>query len=170
MVVLRHTFCAIFTLLLLASCTNNNEKSQEENFVPTPQQQAEDAIKTWMFNNPEYSQYKPIVFGDLTPRFDRNSRTLQLSIQIGEEEAVSKETGEKDRLDSLKRIMYKNKSDMLGFIILHKFQEINLAGEIEVKERLFFLDTAFRVATVLTPESFDYILNERVFYRLDTID
>lgn len=154
----------LLIVMLLAGC--NTQKSEDTQPL-TKQQRAEDAIKEWMFKSNEYPHYKPIVFGDLTPRYERSNRTLQLLIQIGEEEARSKETGNTERLDSLRAIMERNKGNLLGYILPHKFQEKNLGGETLNQELLFFLDTSLRVASVMEPESFDHILDETVFYELD---
>jgi hypothetical protein len=151
----------------LTAC--KKQQKTESGFVPTKQQIAEDAIKAWMINSKEYPHYRAVVFGDLTPRYLRTNRTLQLTIQISEEEIHSQQTGNTQRLDSLKAIMERHKGDMLGYIIAHKFQEINIAGETINRELLFFLDTSLRIASVLNPESFDYILDEKVFFRLDSV-
>jgi hypothetical protein len=66
--------------------------------------------------------------------------------------------------------MEQNKGTLLGYIIPHKFEETNIAGETFNRELLFFVDTSFKVASALTPESFDYILDERVFFKPDTIE
>ncbi len=140
----------------------------ENEFTATKQQKAEEAIKSWMQNSKDYAYYKPVVFGDLSPRYEKTDLTLQLSIEIGEEEVISKETGNTQKLDSLRNLMEKYKGNLLGYILPHKFQETNLAGETLNRELLFFLDTTFRVASALTPESFDYILDEKVFFRPDS--
>lgn len=154
--------------LSFASCKESRTK--EADFTPTKQQMAEDAIKQWMQKSQDYAYYKPVVFGDLSPRYEKTDRTLQLSILISEEEALSKETGKTHKLDSLKNLLDSNKGNLLGYIIPHKFQEKNIAGETLNKELLFFLDTSFRVASALTPESFDYILDEKVFFRPDSAE
>jgi hypothetical protein len=43
-----------------------------------------------------------------------------------------------------------------------------MAGETINRELLFFLDTTLKVASALPPESFDYILDEKVFFRPDS--
>ena len=157
----------LFLTFLSQGCVQ--KESKQEDFKPSKQQRAEDAIKEWMLSNKEYSHYKPIVFGDLTPRYHRKSnRSLNLAIQIGEEEAISKETGDTKKLDSLRHEIEKDGGSILGYIIPHKFQETNLAGEVLSRELLFFLDTNLRVASALRPESFDHILDESVFYRLES--
>lgn len=159
----------LFLILAAISITAcKGPESSDKDFSPTMQQKAEDAVKSWMQNSKEYPYYKPVVFGDLSARYEKTDRTIQLSIQIGEEEAISKESGNTQKLDSLKKLMDQNKGNLLGYIIPHKFQETNLAGETLNRELLFFLDTSFRVASALTPESFDFILDEKVFFRPDS--
>ncbi len=160
----------ILSLLVVSIVCCKSPKKQGETFTQSKQQKAEDAIKNWMLNSKDYPHYKPIVFGDVAPRYEKTNRTLQLSIQIGEEEERSKETGNTQKLDSLLTIMEQHKGELLGYIIAHKFQETNLAGEKINRELLFFIDTSFRVASALTPESFDFILDEKVFFRLDSVN
>jgi len=160
--------CIICILLIIIGTSCQREKDQAKKPI-TKQQIAEDAIKTWMINSKEYPHYKPIVFGDLTPRYEKSSRTLQLSIEIGDEEAKTQAEQNEQRLDSLKNELNKYQGDLLGYIIPHKFQEKNIAGETLSRELLFFLDTTLRVASALSPESFDYILDEKVFFRLDSV-
>lgn len=162
-----------FLFLIAVALSLNSCKGPEGSdkvFLPTKQQKAEDAVKSWMQNSKEYPYYKPVVFGDLSPRYEKTDRTIQLSIQITEEEALSQELGNTQKLDSLKNLLEQNKGNLLGYIIPHKFQETNLAGETLNRELLFFLDTSFRVASALTPESFDFILDEKVFFRPDSAE
>jgi hypothetical protein len=164
----KKSFLVILCLLIISglfSCKGPKQDSNE--FTPTKQQKAEDAIKSWMFENNEYPHYKPIVFGDINARYERSDRTLQLMTMIEQEEALSKEEGNTEKLDSLKTLLNSNLGELLGYIMLHKFQSADLAGEPLEMECLFFLDTTFRVASVLSPESFDLILTEKVFFRID---
>lgn len=167
---LKKTVLVLLTtsfILTTISCQRTSETSQQN---ITKQQIAEDAIKNWMISGQNYPHYKPIVFGDLTPRYEKSaSTTLNLSILIAQEEDKSDKERNAPRLDSLKNELNKQKGYLLGYIIPHKFQEKNIAGETLSQELLFFLDTALRVASALSPESFDYILDEEVFYRLDSI-
>ena len=78
---------SIICISLIAISTSCQRDKRKETKPITKQQIAEDAIKTWMINSKEYPQYKPIVFGDITPRYEKSSRTLQLSVEIGDEEA-----------------------------------------------------------------------------------
>jgi hypothetical protein len=160
-------FILLVVLAIAFSCSSPKTEGSSHEY--TKQERAEDAIKSWMLSSKEYPHYKPVVFGDITARYEKSNRTLLLSIQIAEEEELSKATGDKQRLDSLKNEIEKYRGDLLGYLIPHKFTEKNLAGETLTKELLFFLDTALRVASVLSPESFDYIMDERVFFRPDTV-
>jgi hypothetical protein len=167
---IRNKSIAILSLVLLSafviSCKSPNKSDTKP--IQTKQEKAEDAIRTWIQKSNEYPHYKPIVFGELTPRYQRSDRTLNLSIQISEEEEAIKKSGNRQRLDSLKLELEKHKADMLGYLLPHKFQEKNMAGEKITRELLFFLDTSLRVASALTPESFDHILDEKVFFKLDS--
>jgi hypothetical protein len=153
-------------LVLFSSCNGVRQPEQKAPIV-AKQEMAEEAVKAWMIKSNEYPHYKPVVFGDLTPRYERSSRTLQLAIEIANEEALTATADNKHKLDSLKAEIAKYKADMLGYLLPHKFQEQNMAGEIINRELLFFLDTSLRVASALPPESFDYILDEKVFFRPD---
>lgn len=166
MMLKKTTFALLATtLMFIVSCQRVAETSNKN---ITKQQIAEDAIKNWMISGQEYPHYKPIVFGDLTPRYEKSASTLNLSILIGEEEDKSDEERNVQRLDSLRNELNKHTGYLLGYIIPHKFQEKNIAGETLTQELLFFLDTALRIASAISPESFDYILDEKVFFRLDS--
>lgn len=165
---------SIFTYLHLAillvffyGCAGGDSQQVKEEREAAKQEIAEEAVKAWMIKSNDYPHYKPVVFGDLTPRYEKSTRTLQLSIEIANEEAIRNTADNKHKLDSLKAEIAKYKSDMLGYLLPHKFQEQNMAGEIINRELLFFLDTSLRVASALPPESFDYILDEKVFFRPD---
>ncbi len=149
----------------LWSCNNNPDAGK--NAKLTQQQIAEDAIKTWMLDSPDYPHYKPIVFGDITPRFEKTSSTLQLSIEISEEESKPLDEQNQPMLDSLKHELNKHKTDLLGYLVAHKFQLRNMAGDPIQKELLFFLDTTLTIASAVSPEAFDFILDEKVFFKLD---
>ncbi len=164
-----HLSTVLIALTLAASLLSCNSKPPaQEKILQNKQEIAEDAIKTWMIKSNEYPHYKPIVFGDLTPRYHKTSQTLQLSIQIADELEASKISGDKHKLDSLNAEIAKYKGDLMGYLIPHKFQETNIAGETINRELLFFMDSSLRVASALPPESFDFILDERVFFRPDS--
>lgn len=165
---MKSSASTIVCLLLLAAFSCKNPQKFDDKFVPSKQQRAEDAIKGWMLKNNENPHYKPIVFGDITPRYERTDRTFQLATLV-EEELVRSPQGSQ-KLDSLKNLQSQDKGNLLGYIVLHKYSTTNMAGETFNIENLFFLDTAYRVASVLNPESFDMILNERPFYRLDSVE
>jgi hypothetical protein len=161
---------SLYLIVLVFAVSCKGPKTKENEHVFSKQEIAEEAIRSWMHNSKEHNHYKPVVFGDITPRYEKSNRTLQLSIQISEEEVRSITTGNPKKLDSLKNEIEKYRGDLLGYLIAHKFSERNLAGETLNKELLFFLDTALRVASVLSPESFDFIMDEKVFFRLDTLE
>ena len=163
-VILAITLLSVL-VLSMPSCKN---KPLEVKIPQTKQEIAEDTIKIWMIRSNEYPHYKPIVFGDLTPHYYKSSSTLQLSIQIADEIEASNLSEDKHTLDSLYAEIAKYKGDFLGYLIPHKFQETNIAGETINCELLFFLDTTLRITSALPPESFDYILDERVFFRPDS--
>lgn len=166
---LKKTSFVLLAITLMLTTISCHRDAETINKIITKQQIAEDAIKKWMISSKDYPHYKPIVFGDLTPRYEKSASTLQLSILIGEEEAKPNKERNTLRLDSLKNELNKYKGYLLGYIIPHKFQEKNIAGETLSQELLFFLDTTLTVASALSPESFDYILDEKVFFRLDSI-
>ncbi len=140
---------------------SENEKVDKQKF-------AINAIEKWMLENSEYPSYKPIQFGDLNPRYERTPRSIQLEGLIESELAQHPQGSEK--LDSLRNLQTKNMGNLLGYILLHKYETTSNAGEKKVNESLFFLDTALRIATVLNPEAFDQILIERHVFRLDSIE
>ena len=164
--IINRILFAAFSLSIVVACNTNSQPAQDDK-VGTQQEIAEEAIKEWMIKTNEYPHYKPVVFGDLTPRYEMSSRTLPISIEIANEEELSKTTGDTRKLDSLKAEIAKYKGDLLGYLLPHKFQEVNMAGETINRELLFFLDTTLNVASALPPESFDYILDEKVFFRPD---
>lgn len=160
--IVKFYFVAVCIIIFSCKSTTTDQPAKLNN-----QQKAEDAINSWMLENVEYPHYRPIVFGDLTARYERTNKSFQLATQIYEQEIIIKETGDTRQLDSLKRVLESNKGNLLGYIMLHKFQTTNLAGEVQTIERLFFLDSTLCVASELSPESFDLIMTEKVFYRID---
>lgn len=164
----RITILITSIILVYGSIGCTSKPPKQDKVLQSKQEIAEDAIKKWMIKSNEYPHYKAIVFGDLTPRYHKTSQTLQLSIQIADELEASKLSGDKHKLDSLNAEIAKYKGDLMGYLIPHKFQETNIAGETINRELLFFMDTSLRVASALPPESFDFILDERVFFRPDS--
>jgi hypothetical protein len=167
----KSSFILFLLALLIVGFTGcKSDKAKSDHTPLNNQEIAEEAIKTWITRSNEYPHYKPIVFGDLTPRYNRSSNTLSLSIQIADEEDISRKTGDTKKLDSLRNEIAKHKRDLMGYLIPHKFQEMNMAGETIIRELLFFLDTNLRIASALPPESFDFILDESIFFRPDTFN
>ncbi len=163
---MKKCLAVLFVLLALASCTQRAKDEQQSK--NTKQEIAVTAIEEWMQGNTDYEGYKPIEFGEINPRFERTARSMQLASLIEEELALNPDGSEK--LDSLKNIQQSNMGNLMGYIVLHKYETSNISGEKFVNESLFFLDTAFRVATVLNPEAFDQILIERHVFRLDSVE
>lgn len=157
---------ALVAFVLLSGCRQKEQKPQQD---ISKQEMAEDIVRGWMLNSKEYPHYKSIVFGDLTPRFEYSALTLPLTLQIAEEGKKAPEERNLQLLDSLNSEWVKQRGKLLGYLLPHKFQQMNIAGEVLQHELLFFLDSTLRVASVLSSESFDYILDEKVFFRLDSI-
>lgn len=163
---MKNCLAVLFVLIALVSCTQKPKDEQQNK--NTKQDLAVSAIEKWMQGNSDYEGYKPIEFGEINPRFERTPRSMQVESLIEVELAINPDGSEK--LDSLKNIQLNNMGNLMGYIILHKYETSNIAGEKFVNESLFFLDTTFRVATVLNPEAFDQILIERHVFRLDSIE
>lgn len=153
----------VVLLSLLCSCNIGSKKEQD-----TPQAKAEQSITQWMENsNDEHPKYKSLSFSEITPRYERTDRTLQLTNLIEEERAKNENS---PKLDSLKNLLENNMGLLLGYTILHRYSTTGVDGEPKIKEELFFLDPNFRVATILNPEAFDQILNEKLLFRPDSMD
>ena len=151
-------------LIFISSCT----VSEKKEITSTPQSKAEESILSWMdYNKEEYPKYKPLGFGEVTARFERTDRTIQLNDLIEVEKA--KPNASQQKLDSLKDLLAKNKGLFLGYIIKHKYETTSIAGEVFKDEKLFFLDTSFRVLTILNPDAFDMILDEKLIFRPDSV-
>ncbi len=161
----KNTGIAFVVFVLLTSLLGcKGGKTEAENPLSEKQEIAEEAIKAWIIRTNEYPHYKPVVFGELSARYARNSRTLPLLVAIMNNEDSLQD---KSRADSLKRELDHIEGSLLGYLLVHKFQDLNIAGETLHHELLFFLDTNLRVASALPPESFDHILDERIFFRPD---
>ena len=152
-------FVVFVVLISLFGC--KGVQKEVENPLSEKQEIAEEAIKAWMIRTNEYPHYKPVVFGELSPRYIRNSETLPLLVAIMNEDSLQT----KLQVDSLKLELERIEGGLLGYLLVHKFQDVNIAGETLNHELLFFLDTSLRVASALPPESFDQILDERIFFR-----
>ncbi|HZJ74276.1 MAG TPA: hypothetical protein VFC87_05685 [Perlabentimonas sp.] len=138
--------------------------SQKEVEKPLKEKQeiAEEAITAWIINTNEYLYYKPVVFGELSARYVRNNQTLPL---LAELTSVVDSLQDEVKADSLRRELKRIEGGLLGYLLVHRFEDVNIAGETIYHELLFFLDTGLHVASALPPESFDHILDERVFFR-----
>ena len=157
------TIATSFTLaIFLLSCSSNKPATTDEKVVL-----AKESITKWVENNAsDYPHYKSIEFGELVPRYERTDRTLQLNDLIAQEQAKS-EINQK-KLDSLKTLLESNKGLLMGYTIIHKYQTTNLAGEVINNELLFFLDSTFRVASILDPESYDLSLDPKSLFKPET--
>lgn len=157
-------FLALSLLALTSGCHQDSSQSKS---IISNQGKAEDAIKAWMQSSNEYPKYKPIVFGELTPRYQQSSITLPLVHRLEMEKAKEKSEINQRLIDSLEIEIERHQVVLLGYLLPHRYEKTNIAGEIFQEELLFFLDTSLRVASALSPESFDFILDERVFFQLD---
>jgi hypothetical protein len=157
-----------YILIILLATWSCKQSPHEKQAQDTKQATAVKAIEKWMQGNSDYEVYKPLEFGEVNPRFERTARSMQIEGFIEEEFALHPEGSKK--LDSLKSLKMRNMGNLMGYIVLHKYETSNIAGEKLQNESLFFLDTAFRVATVLKPDAFDQILIERHIFRLDSIE
>lgn len=151
-------------LTLTISCYQDSGQSKS---ITSKQGKAEDAIRAWMQSSNEYPKYKPIVFGELTPRYHQSSITVSLVHLLEMEKAKEKGEASPKLIDSLELEIEKHQKILLGYLLPHRYEKTNIAGEVFQEELLFFLDTSLRVASALSPESFDFILDEKVFFQLD---
>jgi len=149
--------------IILSSCNDPSNKKISE----TPLVKAKESIFKWMDNNQkEYPKYQSVEFGEITARYERTERTAQLNDLI-EQERVKPEVNQQ-KLDSLIDLLTKNKGLLLGYTLQHKYKTTTDAGEIIDHESLFFLDSSFRVATILNPDAYDMILDEKLIFRPDS--
>jgi hypothetical protein len=162
----RIQIIAIIIVLLISGC--NTPKKQEITNT-TPQEKAKESILKWIDNNKDdYPEYQPIKFDEITPRYERTDRTSQLVDLIEYEKA--KPTINNEKLDSLKKLLNNNRGLLLGYTLQHRYQTTSNAGERLKHESLFFLDTSFRVATILKPEDFDNILDQKLIFKPDSTE
>lgn len=159
----------LFGLPIIAfqlSCKNVSNKKTES--VSLLQEKAKVSINNWVRKHPnEYVKYKPISFEGFTARYERTELTHYLSDKIEEEQ--TKPTVNKHKLDSLKTLLENNKGLLMGYTIIHKYHTKNLSGEVVKHEDLVFLDTTFRVATILAPDAYDMILDQKIIFRPDSL-
>jgi len=149
-------------IVLLNACKSNEIKTTADEKLLL----AKESIAYWVENNAdEYPYYKLVEFGDVTPRYLRTDRTIQLNDLIAQEQA--KAEVDQKKLDSLNNLLESNKGLLMGYTIIHKYQTTNLAGEVLNNELLFFLDSTFRVASILDPEAFDLSLDPKSLFEFE---
>ncbi|MGD9977805.1 MAG: hypothetical protein AB7S54_07710 [Bacteroidales bacterium] len=162
----HYSILALITVVMFASLSCSKTGKKE---IMTPADKAKESINTWMVSNKaEYPDYKSIEFGALTPRYQRTSRAYQLSNLMEQEKA--KPTPNQGTLDSLDRLLNSNKGEFLGYTITHKYQTKTLAGEMLESENLFFLDSLFRIITILNADAYDQIMDEKLIFRQEIAD
>lgn len=160
------SFLIISSMLIFINYSCSVKEKQDKK--PSLELKASESITNWMTDNPdEYPMYKSLAFGELTPRYERTDRTLQLNDLIENEK--SKEVVNQKKLDSLLNLLESNKGLLMGYTILHKYQITNVAGETIENECLFFLDSTFRIASILNPDSYDLILDPKIIFRPDSV-
>jgi len=151
-------------LVLQLSCTREAEKKPANISLL---EKAKVSINNWVRKNPEdFNKYKPIAFEEFTARYEKTELTHYLSDKIEAEQA--KNVINQHKVDSLKDLLEKNKGLLMGYTIIHKYQTKNVAGEIIKHADLVFLDTTFQVATILNPDAYDMILDEKIVFRPDS--
>ncbi|HPD94668.1 MAG TPA: hypothetical protein PLA24_02140 [Tenuifilaceae bacterium] len=150
--------CAI----VLLSCGHNSQNNSPEEKVKTN-------ITNWIKSRPsEYNEYQPINFGPLTARYRKDSRTIQLYSLLEDEK--NKTNPNQDIIDSLQNLLKKTPGTLLGYTITHKYQTKNVAGETITSENLFFLDSLYRIVTILNEDAYDQIMDEELFFRPEKSD
>ncbi len=155
-------------LALLLSCSKV-EKPKRPVAISVLQERAKVSVNNWVRKHPsEFRKYKPIAFEDFTARYERTELTYDLSDKLEMEKA--KPTINQQKVDSLEKLLEKNKGILLGYTILHKYQTKNIAGEAIKHQDLVFLDTNFHVASILAPDAYDMILDQKVIFRLDSTE
>ncbi len=153
-------------LLISFSCSAPVEKEVDKS---TLQEKAKVSINNWVRkHSEEYRKYKPLSFEDFTVRYEKTELTHYLSNRIDEEQA--KPTINKHVLDSLKNLLEKNKGLLMGYTIIHKYHTKTIAGEVVNHKDLVFLDTTFRIATILEPDAYDMILDQKIIFRPDSLE
>ncbi|NVO09140.1 MAG: hypothetical protein HXX16_04175 [Bacteroidales bacterium] len=153
-------------LLIQLSCSTTTDKKVDKS---TLQEKAKVSINNWVRKHPEeYKKYKPISFEDFTVRYEKTELTHYLSDKIEEEQA--KPTVNKHVLDSLKNLLENNKGLLMGYTIIHKYHTKSVTGEVINHKDLVFLDTIFRIATILEPDAYDMILDQKIIFRPDSLE
>ncbi len=157
-------FALWVAVLAMVSCQGEPKKQEE-----TPDEKVQKIITSWIENRKaEYPSYSPIEFGKLTPRYRFNSRTHKIMTTLDEE--LEKEHPNKALVDSLQRLLNENKSDLLGYTIVHRFTTEALNGVKTEEEKLFFLDSLYRIVTVLNADSWDLIMDKELFFNPESPD
>jgi hypothetical protein len=163
---LRILLIGLALIILQLSCSEEKKKNIA---TLSLQEKAKVSINNWVRKHPEeYKKYRPISFEEFTVRYERTELTHYLSDKIEFEQA--KPVINKHRLDSLKALLDKNKGLLMGYTIIHKYQTKNVAGETIKQEELVFLDSVFHVATILSPDAYDMILDQKIIFRPDSIE
>lgn len=153
-------------LVFQLSCKNAAEKKPTD--ISVLQEKAKVSINNWVRKHPEeFVKYKPIAFEGFTARYERTELTHYLSDKV--EEELAKPVINKHRVDSLKTLLEKNKGILMGYTILHKYHTKNIAGEVIKHEDLVFLDTTFHVATILSPDAYDMIMDLKLIFKPDSL-
>lgn len=163
--IIRFTAIALLAAILLAcNGAGTNNKSTDVQL-----DSAKASISSWMTKHAnDYPGYKPIEFGKLTPRYERNSYTYLLICNIEEEKTSA--TPNRAKIDSLQRTLHSFKNYFLGYTILHKYSTEGQYGDYRTFENLFFLDSNFNIITVLGPDAYDQIMDEKLMFRPETPD
>lgn len=153
-------------LVFLLSCNKTVEKKPVD--ISVLQEKAKVSINNWVRKHPEeFAKYKPISFEGFTARYERTEMTSYLSDKV--EEEMAKPSVNQQRIDSLKILLEKNKGILMGYTILHKYQTKSVTGEIIKHEDLVFLDSTFHVATILSPDAYDMIMDFKLIFRPDSL-
>lgn len=151
-------------IVALAACKQEGKKQ-----AATTSQVVQQSISTWIENRKdEYPGYSPIEFGELTPRYRFNSRTHSIEVALNDE--LLKQKPNPNTIDSLKRLLNENSNDFLGYTIVHKFTTKGIDGEVKTQEKLFFIDSHYRVITVLNSDAWDLIMDKELFFKPETPD
>lgn len=154
----------IVCVAVFVACNKSSKKEEK-----TSKEKATESINGWMVSKTnEYPSYKALEYGELTPRYQKSNRTYQLYNLIEEEK--SKQNPNKNAIDSLENLLNSNKGEFLGYTIIHKYQTKSVAGEIIENENLFFLDSLFRIITILNADAYDQIMDEKLIFRQELSD
>ncbi len=154
---------ALMLLVAVISCKSNKTGEQ------SPSDKAQENIRAWLASKPiDYPGYNPVAFGELTSRYQQSNRTFQLNNLIEAEK--SKPQPNPTSIDSLENLLKMNKGEFLGYTILHKYTTQSVAGETVENENLFFLDSLFRIITILNADAYDQIMDEKLIFRQESVD